>query len=312
MGKLIQVHPKFVSPHPKQVIHGKDGLVLSEDETLQYAKYEPIVCKFCGSENIVRFGVREGVQNYLCRNCGRKFTAKDTPEGMRTEAEQIADSLQSFYDGLSMADIALNLERTYNNPVNPSTVYRWLIKYTGKAIEILEPMKPEVSGIYIADETAIKINGKLHWIWDCIDRDTRFLVASYLSPNRGTREAKILMELAYRRTGKPPKQILTDKLSAYLDGIELVFGADTKHIQSTPFSGTDSTNIIERFQGTIKERTKVLRGFKSLETARFILDGFMLNYNFFRPHIALNHKTPAEVAGIKTDIKTWEDVVRYG
>jgi transposase-like protein len=215
-----------------------------------------------------------------------------------------------YFTGSSLSDIVQFLKQTYDNSVERSTVYRWLIKFTKEAIGIFEEFKPKVSDTWIADETAIKFSDKLYWIWDIIDRDTRFLLASYLSPNRGTREAKILMELASKRADVIPANVITDGLKAYLDGIELAFGADTKHIQSTPFAEVDSTNIIERFQGTIKERTKVIWGFKTPETANIILQGFLIHYNFFRPHLALENRTPAEAAKIKLPFKNWAEFVR--
>lgn len=118
------------------------------------------------------------------------------------------------------------------------------------------------------------------------------------------------MEAAANRAGKVPRRVITDKLKAYLDGIELAFGADTRHIQSSPFAGKDDTNIIERFQGTIKDRTKVVRGFKTMTTATLILKGFLIHYNFFRPHISLGDRTPAEIAGIKLPYRTWTDFIR--
>ena len=279
-------------------------------EEHHYTEPEPIRCKWCGSKDIIKKGISNGIQEYLCQKCGRKFNAKDAPYGMRTEVEQIGASLNMYYTGSSLSDIAQHLKTTYDNPVDRSTVYRWLIRFTREAIKLLDPYKPKVSDTWIADETTIKFEDKLYWIWDIIDRDTRFLLASYLSPNRGTREARILMELASKRADKAPKWIITDKLRAYIDGIELVFGGETKHLQSTPFAKVDSTNIIERFQGTIKERTKVIWGFKSLETARLILEGFTIHYNFFRPHLSLANKTPAEVAQIKLPCKNWTELVR--
>ena len=286
-------------------------------EEHHFTEPKPITCKWCGSTDIIKHGVDEGVQEYICQKCGRKFSTKDAPYGMRTAVDQIGMSLNMYYTGSSLSDIAQQLKTTYDNPVDRSTVYRWLIKFTREAIKLFAPLKPKVSDTWIADETAIKFEDKLYWIWDIIDRDTRFLLASYLSPNRGTKEAKILMELASQRADKVPRKVITDKLKAYLDGIELAFGAETRHIQSSPFSETDSTNIIERFQGTIKERTKVVWGFKSLDSARLILDGFLIHYNFFRPHMSLKDlppkgldKTPAEVAGVKAPVKNWIELVR--
>jgi transposase-like protein/DNA-directed RNA polymerase subunit RPC12/RpoP len=279
-------------------------------EEYHYTEPNPIRCPRCGSLDIWKYGVREGVQEYLCAKCKRKFTARDLPYGMRTPVDQIGASLAMYYNGLSLADVAQYLRQTHDNPVDRATVYRWLIKFTREAIEVFKSVKPKVSDTWIADETAIKFADELYWIWDIIDRDTRFLLASYLSPNRGTREAKRLMELASECADKAPKRVITDKLRAYIDGIELVFGAETRHIQSSPFGGSESTNIIERFQGTIKERTKVLWGFKTPETAKLILAGFMIHYNFFRGHLSLGNRTPAEVAGIKVPVKNWTELVR--
>jgi transposase-like protein len=191
------------------------------------------------------------------------------------------------------------------------------LHFTLEATTLFEPIHPKVGEAWIADETSLIFQDKLHWIWDVIDRDTRFLLASYLSPNRGTREAKMLMEMASERAAMIPQKVITDSLRAYLDGIELVFGSFTTHVQSSPFAKEDSTNRIERMQGTIRERTKVVRGYKSLDTARIIVTGFMLNYNYFRPHMSLKDlppkgvdKTPSDVAKVIRPVKNWTELVR--
>jgi transposase-like protein len=277
---------------------------------------EPIACKWCGSIEIKKYGVSGGEQEYFCLSCKRKFINNDNPFGKRSTIEQIGTSISSYYDGLSFADIARHLSES-GNPVNESTVYRWVLDYAQKAIKLLDKYHPQVGNIWIADETVIHFNDKNYWLWDIIDKKTRFLIASYLSENRGTRQAENLMELALKRTKIAPSAIITDKLRAYLDGIEIVFGGYTEHIQSSPFAKEDDTNEIERFQGTIKDRTKVLRGFKTIDTAIIIIDGFLAHYNFFKPHMSLKDyppkgidKTPADVAGIKLPFKTWTEFVR--
>lgn len=64
-------------------------------------------------------------------------------------------------------------------------------------------------------------------MWDIIDNDTRFLLASHISPTRTTKDARRLMEMASKGAGKSPRIVIRDKLAAYLDGIELAFGAET-------------------------------------------------------------------------------------
>ena len=278
-------------------------------EEHHFTEPKPITCKWCGSIEIKKYGVSGDAQEYYCLKCNRKFINNDNPFGKRSTIEQIGTSISSYYDGLSFADIARHLKES-GNEVNESTVYRWVIDYAQKAIKILDKYHPKVGNIWIADETVIKFNGQNYWLWDIIDKKTRFLIASYLSENRGTLQAKKLMELASKRAGIAPSAVITDKLRAYLDGIEIVFGGYTEHIQSSPFADTDDTNEIERFQGTIKDRTKVIRGFKTFETALIILDGFLVHYNFFRPHISLKGKTPAEVAGVNIPFKTWTEFVR--
>jgi transposase-like protein len=298
--------------HAVEYTHGSHipcGCTLNRDVGQgHFTEPKQIVCKWCGSKDIMKYGKSGGVQEYLCKECGRKFTNRDMPFAKRSTTEQIGTSISSYYDGLSFADVARHLSES-GNPVNESTVYRWVMSYTQKAIKTLGDYHPKVSGTWVADETAIKFDNDLYWVWDIIDTRTRFLLASYLSSNRGTKEARILMELASQRADMTPKKVVTDKLKAYLGGIELTFGADTKHVQSSPFEVDTDNNVIERFQGTIKDRTKVIRGFKSAETARIILAGFMLHYNFFHVHLALS-KTPAEAAGLKIPFKTWTEFVR--
>lgn len=47
-------------------------------------------------------------------------------------------------------------------------------------------------------------------------------------------------------------------------------------IQSKPFTSGDFTNIIERFHGILKDRTKVVRGFKNMDTARLLTGAWIV------------------------------------
>jgi hypothetical protein len=109
-----------------------------------------------------------------------------------------------------------------------------------------------------------------------------------------------------------PAVIITDGLNSYVDGIRLTFGDKVKHAQTKPFIEGTSNNLIERMQGTIKGRTKVMRGLKKPGSAELILDGFLVNYNYFRPHETLNGKTPAEVAESEFPYDSWLSLIRKG
>ena len=133
---------------------------------------------------------------------------------------------------------------------------------------------------------------------------------SHLSKTRGMLDVATVMRRAWKRAGKAPRFIISDSLGVYPDGIERVFGAYSGHIQAKGITHEINTNIIERWHSTLKERTKVLRGFKSLDSAELILDGFLVNYNFFRPHYALGNRTPADVARVNTPVRNWTELVR--
>ena len=276
----------------------------------RYVLAEDFKCKYCGSKNLWLYGKYKDSQRFYCRDCKRKFAGNFALPKMRSPVNHVGDALHSYFSGMSLNEVRQNIQQQHNYSPSVSTIYRWLDRFTKEAEYKVRDIHPNVGDTWIADETVIKINRKKYWLFDCIDAKTRFLLASHLSPNRGTREARALMDKATERANKTPKIVMTDKLAAYLDGIELAFGADAKHRQGSPFDIETNTNLIERFQGSLKDRTKVLRGLKRPDTARKFIEGWLIHYNYFRPHISLKGKTPAQKAGIKLSTNDWLDVVR--
>ena len=66
--------------------------------------------------------------------------------------------------------------------------------------------------------------------------------------------------------------------------------------------------MVERLHGTIKDRTKPMRGLKSFESTKDILEGYTIHYNYVRPHQSLNGKTPAQVARMDTP-DNWKSLI---
>jgi len=290
-------------------------------------EYNPRKCKYCNSTHVVRFGhTKQGTgQRLLCRDCGRTFMHSDALPSMKTPADQIASAVNMYYEGMSLNAIRRHLQQTTGNCPSDSTVYEWVSKFSKIAVSEAEKYHPKVGDTWIADETYIRVDEskadiknpysksrKAKWVvfWDIIDADTRYLLASHLTTTRGTKDAQALMEKAAKRAGKVPKIVVTDKLRAYLDGIELAFGADTKHKQGEPFTIENNTNLIERFHSTLKTRTKVMRALKNKDTLQKFTDGWLVHYNYIRPHEALDNHTPADKAGIKYPYKNWQDIIQ--
>jgi putative transposase len=71
----------------------------------------------------------------------------------------------------------------------------------------------------------------------------------------------------------------------------------TKHIRHVRWQGDHNNNKMERMNGEVRDREKVMRGLKITTTP--ILPGYQLFHNYIRPHMALNGMTPAELCGIE-------------
>lgn len=269
-------------------------------------------CKFCQSTAVVKNGTRNGVQYYICKECGRGFVHNKGLPRMRYSIDIVADAVYDYYAGVSLRKIVDGIDQKIRRRPSDSAIYGWVKRLTKIALAEAKDYTPQVSNKWLADECVLKLkDGKKYWLINVIDYDARFLLASRLSSTRGIKDICLTFKAAKDRAKKSPKVMLTDGWQAYIDGCELVFGADTKHIKTTPFEQKElSTNIVERWHGTLKDRLKPMRGMDKSETHQLILEGFILNYNYLRPHESLKDRTPAEVAKVDFPHKSWLDVIK--
>ena len=239
---------------------------------MELAKINEIpTCKLCQSDNVIKYGKYKGVQRYFCKDCGSKFKADDTLFYMKTPANQVSSALNAYYEGMPIKAVRRHLQQEHNNAPSTATIYEWIQKYTQYATDSIKGYQPEKIGdTWIADETVLEIDGQNVWLWDIIDDKTRYLLATRISTSRTTRDAQMLIDRAVKTAGKSPKSVITDKLASYLD---VRYGKDTEHIQSHPFALGENTQKIERFHSTLKQRTKVMRGLKNIETAHDFVNG---------------------------------------
>jgi transposase-like protein len=272
-------------------------------------------CKYCQSENTIKFGIQCGNQMYWCKDCKRKFKNDNSLYNGKVPANDVSTALLAYYTGSSINDIRSQILQAKGYKPAQSTVYQWIDKFTDKAVKYYGQFQPKVGNIWIADETVIHLDNSVDiWVWDIIDQDTKFLLASKISYRRTLEDAKTLFKLAYKIAGKKPDTVLTDGLNLYPQAVSSVFG-DNVHTRTSPFVKKDegtSSRGIERWHETLKERIKVIYGLRNIDSALEFLDGFIAYYNFIRPHKGLNDKPPAEVAGIQYDVKSWADVTHLG
>jgi len=267
-------------------------------------------CKFCQSDNVVFNGHRKGTQYFLCRNCGRGFVDnKAVPKG-RFPIDTVARALYNYYAGMSLNAICEGIKQDTGESVTDTSVYNWLAKYTAIALNEAANHRPQVGKKWVMDETVVTLDGKKYWLITAIDSDTRYLLGTKLSTNRAGKDIREVLERATAKTGVVPNEVLTDGWGGYRDAIELAYGADSRHIVSKPFTEADlSTNLMERWNGTLKDRLKPMRGMDRNTNMQLILDGFVFYYNYLRPHMGLGGKTPAEAAKTEYPYQSWKEIV---
>lgn len=271
----------------------------------------PMECKHCQSRRTRRYGHSKAKkQRWLCNDCGHTFIESNAQPGMRVPAYQIATAVSMFYEGLSLSAICRQMKQIHGFKPSDGTVYKWITKYSQEAIDKTKDIKPTVGDVWLCDETVLKIAGKNVWFYDVIDTKTRFLLASHIADRRFLGDARRVLFLAGKKADKKPKVVITDSLNSYPQAIGDVFGANVRHIKYKGITQSPNCNILERFHGTLKARTKVMRGLKSIDSAKLFTDGWLVFYNFMRPHESLKNKTPSDRAGVQMPNHNWHGIVR--
>ncbi len=107
---------------------------------------ETLRCKYCGGENVVKYGTFRGAQRWWCNKCKRKFSDNDALPKMKTPIEQVASALSMYYEGMSLAKVRRHLEQMYNNSPSDSTIYAWIKKFSKQAIDETDGDIPDVGG----------------------------------------------------------------------------------------------------------------------------------------------------------------------
>ena len=181
--------------------------------------------------------------------------------------------------------------------VDHSTIYDWICKYSIMVSKYLNEIVPRTGNWIRADEVWIKVAGEQKYLFASMDDDTRYWLASDLADTKFQHNADNLLELTKKAIGKNPTQFITDGLPAYQKASKKVFGKSTHHTRHIHIQRDMNNNKMERLNGEIRDREKVMRGIKKEDS--MIFDGYQIYHNYVRPHMSLDGKTPAEKCGIE-------------
>lgn len=296
-----------------------------EGDSLYEIEEPSLVCKFCGSERIVKRGFKKTQkgkkQRFFCKDCERRFVVNDGFEKMKSTPQTVTLALDLYFKGLSLRNIVDHFKQFYDVEVSHVAVFKWIKKYVKLMKEYVDQLVPNVSGIWHSDEMTLKIRNldnheKLRWMWNVIDNESRFWLASKITEKRQTVDARNVLAEARNLAKIKPLAVVTDGLRAYQHAITKEFrtmkAPRTQHVRVPNIRNRSNNNMVERLHGTIRERNKTMRGLDSEPTAQTIIDGFRIYYNFIRPHMALNGKTPAEKANVGLELgkNKWLELIK--
>jgi putative transposase len=267
-------------------------------------------CGRCGSIRVIKFGSKKGKQGFKCNDCGRRFEEKTLIRGSRYTPEVVSLTLDLYFSGTSLRKTARILNDHFDMNLGNATVFRWIQKFVPMISEYAQSLTPQLSDTWQADELFVKMKGgvkdtqykqkNMAFLWNVMDRKTRFLLASNVSKHRDVGGASRAFMEARKNAGESlPEKVFTDGLDKYKEGIAFGFSGVQKpeHVARMGVGKPHANNNrVERLNGTLRERVKVQRGWKNPKSK--IAEGQRLHYNFIRPHGALQGQTPAEVAGI--------------
>ena len=259
---------------------------------------------------VVRVGRRNGKQRYRCLKCRKDFRNPNVYKKKRLYSnQQMGLALQSYFDGLSYREVARNIARTFDTvPPGESTIYRWVQDYGLAAFNAMSKEKISVGDRWVADEMVLRVDGVKYWLWSVMDAETRYILGIHLTPSRKREAAGVVIRKAIGAARKKPKTFVSDQLGSYIQPVKVLM-PKTKHIAVEGLDAKISNNLSERLQNTFRSRTKTTRGFKSQETGQAFLEGWVADFNLLRPHMSLGNRTPAEMAGVSTRFRKWQDIV---
>ncbi|MDG7013258.1 MAG: DDE-type integrase/transposase/recombinase [Nitrososphaerota archaeon] len=264
-------------------------------------------CIFCRSVNLRKFGVRKtkagGIQRFLCAGCGRTFSVNLGFEGMRASPQAITSAMQLYFTGESLRGVQKFL-RLQGVNISHISVLNWIRKYVGLMHTYLDSLAPQLGDTWRTDELFLKVKGNMKYLFAMMDDDTRFWIAQQVSDTKGTSDVRPMFKEAEAKAGKRPKVLISDGAFNFGEATIKEWWTQRKetrvqHIRDIRLDGMVHNNKMERLNGEVRDREKVMRGVKRADTP--ILRGYQIYHNYLRQHEGLNGQTPSERAGIRIE-----------
>lgn len=276
------------------------------------------VCPKCKSNKTIKKGFRQTQnrgkqQRHLCKKCGFSFTIDNGFWKMKNNEKKICQALDTYFEGLSLRKVRRNFYKYADTEISHQSILNWIRKYVYLIRKKVEKLKPQLDGHYLTDETIIKCNGENHNFGLVMDKKTRYIVATRYSEKEYISPEHSIKLWSKARDIQKPRKLTSDAHMTYTKAFNKVFYTryrkDRVEYEQINFHKTKKYNyIMERVWNTLKERIKIMRGFKASWSAKLLIDGFFIWYNFIRPHMTFR-QPPSRNVGLK-GFDGWLDLVQ--
>jgi len=210
--------------------------------------------------------------------------------------------------GCSLRKVAEHIKVFYDVKIDNTSVLRWIQRFADVVSPFVNSLEiPHLSGIFHVDEMMVHVRrekqeiGHYQWLWNVMDNTTKFWISGIVSQRREIMDARKVFQDAKLKT-VTPKAVIHDGLPSYNEAFNKEYFTNTnprvKNIRSISVRNEGLNSVVERLNGTMRDREKAMRGMNTKESAQKIIEAMRIYYNFVRPHDSLGGKTPAEASGI--------------
>ena len=185
----------------------------------------------------------------------------------------------------------------------------------------MELSTPTIKGRIHMDEKCVKVGTVQNYDLNAIDSKTKYILGHLFVKRRNLyevvqflREIKVtcyrqILDTYQKERYKPSEKrkliiFVSDKFENYRNGFNKLFYRVAKlrfgvPIGSKKYGLEHNNNAIERYNEDLNQRYKIMRHFKSFESASAFMEMKRIIHNFVNPHMELGNITPPEAAGIK-------------
>ena len=242
-------------------------------------------CPYCHSQDTIGWSKRVTEngqkQRYRCNQCKKTFIEEKDFERYKGNGKITTVIMDLYFKGISLRGIQDHLKQFHNLAIDHSNILRRIQRYSKIIDEHVKTLKPEVANVWHHDEMKIQAGGKWRWLWNIMDDQTKFLITTQVSTHARISDSRKFFNKAREQADKQPPFLVTDGRHSYTRSIQKEM-PQTKHIRLATTHDKVNNNVVERLNGTVRDRIQSMRGMQSEESAELMTSAFRNYYNFIK------------------------------